>query len=133
MTANSVSVHLSVAVRFGQVRASLDFANESQHEVFIEKYNACANGQIENNVFEIRSNEHTLDYKGPLFKRRRPVREDYVSISRGRKFSTQVDLAKAYDFPRGNHDYTATYSAVISYLDRDGIWTLTSNAVRFSF
>jgi hypothetical protein len=30
-------------------------------------------------------------------------------------------------------EYTVVYSAVISYPDRDGIWWLTSNQVRFGF
>jgi hypothetical protein len=129
--ANGVSVHLNVSVRSGQVMARLDFENSSNNDIFIEKFNACIEGQIENNVFEIRTNGQMLDYIGMLAKRRRPILEDYLVIRAGRTFETEVDLTRAYAFPRGLREYSAVYSAVISYPDRDGIWMLTSKPVRF--
>ena len=112
--------------------ADLEFANSTRQEIFIEKYNACINGEIENNVFEIKTGERLLDYTGMLAKRRRPIAEDYVRLAPGRMFASRVDLTNAYDFPRGKHDYQARYSAVISYPDRDGIWSLSSEWVRFT-
>jgi hypothetical protein len=115
------------------VLADLAFRSSAQGDLFIEKFNACVNGEIENNVFEIRSDGHLLDYTGLLAKRRRPLREDYIVIPTGRVFRKNVDFTTAYDFPRGLRTYEATYSAVLSYPDRDGIWRLTSNTDRFRF
>lgn len=129
--ANGVSVHLEVSVKSSQVLARLDFENTSNQDIFIEKYNACVQGRIENNVFEIRTNGHLLDYNGMLAKRRRPILEDYLVIFPGRNFETEVDLTKAYAFPKGLRQYSAAYSAVISYPHRDGIWTLTSEPAGF--
>jgi hypothetical protein len=129
--ANGVSVHLNVSVKSGHVMARLDFENRSNNGCFIEKYNACVERQIENNVFEIRTNGQILDYIGMLAKRRRPILADYLVIHAGRTFRTEVDLTRAYAFPGGLHKYSAVYSAVISYPDRDGIWTLTSKAAPF--
>jgi hypothetical protein len=129
--ANGVSVHLNVSVESGEVMARLDFENRSNNDIFIEKYNACVEGQIENNVFEIRTNDQMLNYIGMLVKRRRPVLEDYLVIRAGRIFETEVDLTRAYAFSRGLREYSVVYSAVISYPDRDGIWTLTSKPVPF--
>jgi hypothetical protein len=133
MMANSVSVHLAVSAQLGQVRARLAFKNSSNRDVFIEKYNACAEQQIENNVFEIRTNGHLLDYTGMLAKRRRPIPQDYLIIRPGEMFETEVDLTKAYAFPKELREYVVVYSAVISYPDRDGVWMLKSNPVRFRF
>jgi hypothetical protein len=127
------SVRLRISVRRIQVLADLEFMNTSRHDVFIEKFNACVNGEIENNVFEIRADGHLLDYTGMLAKRRRPLLEDYLRLPPGQPFTTQVDLTRAYDFPRGKRTYEAAYSAVLSYPERDGIWTLTSDTERFSF
>jgi hypothetical protein len=130
---NGVSVYLKVSLRSSQVMARLAFKNRSGRDIFIEKYNACAGGQIENNVFEIRTNGHVLDYKGMLAKRRRPIPEDYLVVPSGQTFGVEVDLTRAYAFPKGLGRYVARYSAVISYPDRDGIWSLASNSAPFRF
>jgi len=133
MMANGVSVHLTVSAVFDQVMARLEFKNSSNRDVFIEKYNACAEQRIENNVFEIQTHGQLLDYTGMLAKRRRPILQDYLVIRPGESFKTEVDLTKAYAFPKEFHDYVVVYSAVISYPDRDGIWMLKSNPAGFVF
>ena len=130
--ANGVSVHLTVSAH-GRVMAKLKFKNSSNRDVFLEKYNACAEQRVENNVFEIRTNGQLLDYTGILAKRRRPIPQDYIVIRPGETFETEVDLMKAYGFPKELREYVVVYSAVISYPDHDGIWMLKSNPVRFSF
>jgi hypothetical protein len=129
--AKGVSVHLTVSIDSGEAMARLEFRNNSKQDIFIEKYNACVEGRIENNVFEIRTNGQLLEYMGMLAKRRRPILEDYLVIVSGRNFETEVALTRAYAFPKGLRQYSAAYSAVISYPYRDGIWRLTSEPARF--
>jgi len=133
MMADGAAVRLEISVRQNQALARLEFKNPTPSDVFIEKYNACIDGEIENNVFQIQWDDHVVDYTGLLAKRRRPLPEDYIKIAPGGTLASVVDLAKAYGFPAGFRTYQATYSAVISYPDRDGIWSLTSNTERLQF
>jgi hypothetical protein len=133
MMANGAAVRLEISVRQNQALARMEFKNPTTSEIFIEKYNACIDGEIENNVFQIQWDGHAVDYTGILAKRRRPLPEDYVKIPPGGTLTVLVDLTKAYGFPAGSRTYEATYSAVISYPDRDGIWSLTSNTEHFQF
>lgn len=133
MMANGAAVRLNISVRQNQALARLEFTNPTSSDVFIEKYNACVDGEIENNVFQIQWDGHVVDYTGILAKRRRPLPEDYVKIPPGGTLTALVDLVRAYHFPAGSRIYDATYSAVISYPDREGIWTLTSNTERLRF
>src|SRR5438552_18393786 len=126
MATNGASVRLKITVTGGQVLADLEFANSSRKDVFIEKYNACIEGEIENNVFQIRTGERVLDYTGMLAKRRRPLPEDYVRLAPGRMFAARADLTGAYECPRGAPSYEARYCAVLSYPDRECSWSLAS-------
>lgn len=130
---DGVSVQLNVSVKGRHVLAALEFRNMTQLNFSIEKFNACTDGQIENNVFEIRTNGRLLEYTGLLAKRRRALLEDYIVIPAGRTFRTKADLTAAYDFPHEMRTYEALYSATLSYPDRDGLWTLNSNSQRFRF
>ena len=133
MMVNRVVVLLEISIQQNQVLARLEYRNPTPSAVFIEKYNACINGEIENNVFQIQWDGNLVDYTGILAKRQRPLLEDYIKIPPDGMWTALVNLAKAYRFPAGSHIYEATYSAIISYPDRDGIWTLTSKTERFQF
>jgi hypothetical protein len=133
MESSRVFAQLSVRVEGRQVLAKLEFVNRSNEDLFIEKFNACFNGEIENNVFRITTDGRTLNYVGILAKRRRPIGEDYLRIEPGQSYTTQTDLVKAYAFLQGSRLYEGLYSAMISYPRRDGCWSLESNKSTFRY
>jgi len=128
----AVTVDLRVDAVGNRVQATLDFINRSQEIAFLEKTNACASRKIENDVFEIKSQGTRIPYIGILEKRNPPGPDDFIGIAPGKKFTTAVFLDEAYEFLRGTHVYTARYSALHDYPDKDDYFELQSGEVSFT-
>lgn len=110
-----------------RLRLELAFRNRGAIEVWIEKYNACANRRVEQNVFRVVDEDGgRVPYAGPMFKRGRAGRDDYILIAAGDTFTVAVNLAEGYRLRPGAHTYRVSYSSMISYPDRDGLWSLDS-------
>ncbi len=128
----AVTVNLRIDIVGNRVQATLDFINRSSGTAFLEKINACVSRKIRNNVFEIRSQGTRIPYIGILAKRNPPGPEDFIGIAPGKEFVTAVFLDEAYDFLPGSHVYTARYSALHDYPDKDDYFELQSDEVTFT-
>lgn len=128
----AVTVDLRVDIIGKRVQATLDFINRSRETVFLEKINACASRKIENDVFEIKSQNTRIPYYGILAKRNPPGPDDFIGIAPGKKFTTAVFLDEAYEFLAGSHIYNARYSALHDYPDKDDYFELQSEEVTFT-
>lgn len=131
--AAAVEVDLTVNTQSGGVMVGLLFVNQTSTRVFLEKINACSDGRIENNVFQLRSAGRQIDYTGRLTKRGRLLPEDYIPLDPGKTFTTQVDLTTAYAFLPGAHNYSVHYFALHSFPDRDGFIAIESRIGRFYY
>ena len=127
----TTTVELQVHVVGNRVQAILNFVNRSNGTVYLEKVNACASGTIENDVFEIKSQQKRVAYIGILAKRNPPGPDDFFGIAPGGQFTTTVSLDQAYEFLQGFHRYTARYSALHDYPDKDDYFELQSEEVTF--
>jgi hypothetical protein len=130
--AQAVAVDLRVNAVGTHVQATLEFLNRSPQMVFLEKINACASRKIENDVFQIKSEGSAVPYIGMLAKRNPPGPDDFIAIAPQQKFVTAVFLDQAYQFAAGSHVYTARYSALHDYPDKDDYFELQSQEVTFS-
>jgi hypothetical protein len=128
----AITVDLRINTVGNRVRATMDFVNRSNATVFIEKTNACASGQIENDVFEIKSEYNRIRYIGILSKRTPPGPDDFIGIAPGKKFSTTVVLDEAYEFLPGSHVYRIRYAALHDFPDKNDYFELKSDEVTFS-
>jgi hypothetical protein len=132
MQTQCVTVAIRVDVIGIRVKVTLDFVNRSSETVFLEKTNACVSRKIENDVFDIKSRGTRIPYMGVLSKKLPPGPEDFVGIAPGQRFSTAVFLDEAYEFLPGTHPYTARYSALHDYPDKDDYFELQSDEVAFT-
>jgi hypothetical protein len=128
METASVSVRATPAK--DDLIVELSIRNQGQTPIYVEKYNACADGVIEHDVFTVLTEtEARVDYVGPMVKRGRAQGHDYIKILPKGAFSTSVRLGTAYRLLKGTHTYRIGYSAVVTYPDKDEIWTLASAKV----
>jgi hypothetical protein len=130
-----VTAHLSVDASPHELIARVTVENTSAATVLIEPYNAVATLPLEADVFHIvRDGDNAVRYTGMMVKRGRLREPEYVRLEPGKPLrASPVDLTSAYDFPTGTHRYTAQYVARVTYPNRDGFWTLTSNVVAFAY
>ncbi len=128
----AVTVELRVDIIGNRVQATLDFTNRSSGTAFLEKINALVSRKIGNDVFEIKSQGTRISYIGALAKRNPPGPNDFIGIAPGKKFTTAVFLDEAYEFLPGRHVYSARYSALHDYPDKDDYFELQSAEVAFT-
>jgi hypothetical protein len=133
MVAGIVKVSLGIEASERAVFATLIFSNESSTETaYIERFNGCLDGSVENDVFRITRNGKEVEYVGPLEKRRAPGAEDFAKLPPGERLTRKARLDEAYAFPPGAFEYKALYSALHPYPDRPGFVELTSDEVVFT-
>lgn len=70
--------------------------NPTGHSLKVLKWHTPAE-DVEGPLFSIRQNGLPVSYIGPLFKRPKPVHEDYVKLKAGESISRDIDLALCYD------------------------------------
>ena len=131
---SSVSVQLAVVAGEGNVTATLTFMNSSAEDVFLEKVNACINGTIRNNVFQVVSDIDRVPYIGIFAKRAMPGPDGFFRLAAGACHKVRVHLNDAYGFFPGWHAYRIHYVAKHPYIHRpDETWELKSDECAFSF
>lgn len=109
-----VNVTLMVNVDKQQATAVIKFTNKTQHDVYLDKINACISGEIENDVFQISTNGKEIRYIGMLQKRHvKP--EDFIKLKPGAEIETKVKLEKTYQFLAGKNEYKIRYYAYHSH------------------
>lgn len=85
--------------------------NPGGHSMKVLKWHTPAD-DVEGPLFSIRQNGLPVSYIGPLFKRPKPVHEDYVNLKAGESISRDIDLARYYDLTvSGNYSITYDVSS----------------------
>lgn len=112
-----ISVALGVRVDGRKLPMTIEFSNTSPDVAFLYLPNACADGNIQKNVFEVegkpgQSPVAEVRYKGPYRKLAAPTLKDFLELAPGATKTVQVDLATAYDFPAGPGHYEVYYTAI---------------------
>ena len=128
--AKTVEVRLSVVVSGQQATATLRFINKTQQDIYLDKINACLDGTIENDVFEISTGDKSIEYIGILAKRKvKP--QDFYRLKPGEEIESKVSIDKVYQFPAGTHEYKIRYYAYHSYPGAEKDLHLVSDYERF--
>lgn len=70
--------------------------NPTGHSLKVLKWQTPAE-DVEGPLFSVRQNGQPVSYIGPLFKRPKPVHEDYLNLKAGESISRDIDLALYYD------------------------------------
>jgi hypothetical protein len=105
--------HPQIAARLEHIYGflvRLNFANVSDREAWLYRYNACSGGKIENNVFVIKDGTMKVDYTGRYVKRPAPKPEDFDALAAHAQRAVDVDLVRAYKVAPGVA-YTVAYEA----------------------
>ena len=129
-TIKTVSVSVRAMPAKDDLLVELTITNQGQKPIYIEKYNACAEGLIEHDVFTVLTEtDARVGYVGPMVKRGRARGDDYIKIPPDGAFAISVHLGTAYPLLKGTHTYRVAYSAIVTYPDKDEMWTLASAQV----
>jgi hypothetical protein len=126
---NHPAIQATLAARGGS-RVALTFTNATDHDAYLYRPNACEGGAVENNVFLVRSAQGTeARYTGLYVKRREPTREDFVTLPARQARTVEIDLATAYELPKGS-TWSVTYEAFHNNPAKaDDLWLVRSGAV----
>ncbi len=99
--------------------------NRTAERVKVLKWDTPFEG-IAGEIFDIKRGGQRVSYHGILVKRGDPLPEDYISIAPGGAESTEIDLAKSYDFSKAG-DYDIDFrSPKVSHLVREGAYMAKS-------
>jgi peptidyl-Lys metalloendopeptidase len=71
-------------------------SNLTRHPLKVLKWYTPAD-DVEGPLFSVQQNGQPVAYIGPLYKRPKPVHEDYVNLKTGESITRDVDLAFYYD------------------------------------
>jgi len=83
--------------------------NPTRHTLKVLKWATPADG-IEDRLLSVRRDGVPVSYIGTLFKRPRPVSEDYIQLKAGRSVTFDMDLATGYDLSVSGN-YSIIYDA----------------------
>ena len=111
-------------------------ANTTGHLVKVLKWHTPAD-DLEGPLFSVQQNGLKVAYIGPLYKRPKPVHEDYVNLKAGENFTRDVDLGLYYDLSAsGNYSITYDVSSWDLYSEKGNgkkdADRLTSNEIKIS-
>lgn len=111
-------------------------ANPTGHSLKVLKWYTPAD-DVEGPLFSVQQNGLKVAYIGPLYKRPKPVHEDYVNLKAGESFTRDVDLALYYDLSvSGNYSITYDVSSWNLYSEKGNgkkeADRLTSNELKLS-
>jgi len=104
------------------VNVILKYSNTGRDTMSIDKWYLPENGQLLDPLFEVTRDGESVEYVGPLVKRRPPTAEDMITLTPGMTVSTAVQLSTVYNM-------TQTGNYIIQYkVDADQV-VLTTNGV----
>lgn len=115
----------------GKICVKLEISNPSDKTVFLEKIgNAPAPMRQE---FEILFGSDSIEYIGPMAKRRAFVKEDFFPLLPGGKYSRTVEIQNLYEFPRGKHRFNSRYYYTCFDVSVGKPATYSSDQVEFEY
>jgi peptidyl-Lys metalloendopeptidase len=111
-------------------------ANPTRHPLKVLKWYTPAD-DVEGPLFSVHQNGQPVAYIGPLYKRPKPVHEDYVNLKSGESITHDVDLALYYDLSvSGNYSIIYDVSSRELYSEKGNgkkdADRLTSNEIKVS-
>ena len=133
MPDHATVVKLEVAVRGREVTATLLFLNHGQDGFAVEKFNTCADGKMDKELFEITTAAtppKEVRYVGITAKRPPSGPGDYTTVAPGKSLRTTVRLDPYYAFPPEGGTFVARYSVYNAMPDGELV-QLVSNPVTF--
>lgn len=135
MSNDIIAVKLDIQISERQILATLNFTNNADKPVFLDKINVCVDGHIRNDVFIIDSGDRSIEYSGVLIKRMKPGINDVVELQPGKILTTKVDLNESYEFLGETHNYKILYNAFHPFKDlkNTDYVELKSNEVKFTY
>jgi hypothetical protein len=133
MPDQALVVTLEVSARGREVTATLTLLNKGRTAFPLEKFNACTDGTMEKELFEVATvtaPPKQVAYVGMTAKRPPSGPNDYLHLAPGKSLSNTVRLDRYYDFPPAGGMFVARYS-VYNALPEGGLSQLVSNSVTF--
>ncbi len=110
--------------------------NPTGHPLRVLKWHTPAD-EVEGPLFLVQQNGLPVAYIGPLYKRPKPVHEDFVNLKAGESITRDVDLALYYDLSvSGNYSISYNVSSWDLYSEKGNgkkdADRLTSNELKLS-
>lgn len=97
---------LSIQSRFAlaqNVNVILRYSNTGSDTISIHKW-FLPEGMLSEQLFEITRDGHSVEYVGPIVKRRIPIPEDIITLTPGMEVSSVVELSSVYNMTEsGNY------------------------------
>ena len=88
--------------------------NNSEEVIKVFKSSIPFEGEVGKNLFDIRNNNHELNYIGRLIERRHDVNENnFLYLDAGESYETTVNLETLYQFSRQTREYDITFNSSI--------------------
>ena len=87
-------------------KLTFTLTNESKETMNVLKWHTPLEG-FKSDMFRVEINGELATYLGPIYKRRPPKDDDYITLKPGETVTVTVDLTEAYDIARpGNYNVT---------------------------
>jgi hypothetical protein len=98
------------ASRYNKIAVTLTIQNGSGSPVYVPKA-AFEDKELFGRLFDVRMKDGgEVQYIGPMVKRGPYTQDDYVMVPPGGKRSNTIDITHSYQFKKGTHQYTVSYS-----------------------
>lgn len=124
---------LNIKIQEQYVYADLEFRNETQSSLLVDKYKLALNGELTTRAFNIMDeDEKQVPYTGLLAKRI-DAPENYIEIGVGESISVKVKLNDYYDLSPEPRKYKIQFCAFDPFDGLDGMYEVCSNTVEIAY
>jgi peptidyl-Lys metalloendopeptidase len=117
-----VAVELSAATSMvhesDRLTVEVSFTNTAKHAVKLLAW-YTAEGELEEDLFEVTRDGEPVEYIGPHYKRPAPEKGDYITLAPGKSLTRSVDLSDFYDLSQTG-DYSVRYATEIKDQGKKG-------------